>query len=76
MLGITCCTTGDAFACFMGRYYPNSTEIRKGKTVVGFLGAAITTSVHSWAYLYFLGRIPTDLVSSLIVLLAGFFIGG
>jgi len=44
LIGVTACTSGDAFACFVGKTFPNSTEIRKGKTYAGFLGAAIATS--------------------------------
>jgi len=44
LLGIAACSTGDAFACFAGRTFPNSNEIRKGKTWAGFMGASIANS--------------------------------
>ena len=76
ILGCTCCTTGDAFACFMGRAFPNSREIRNGKTWAGFLGAGILTSIHNWLYLALSGYIVSDLWTSLVVLFWGFLIGG
>lgn len=75
-LGIVACSTGDAFACFVGRAFPNSTEIRKGKTWAGFMGASISNSQHCWLYLYISGRIVGDLRTNILALVAGFFIGG
>merc|ERR1712086_369774 len=76
VLGSACCTTGDAFACFLGRIFPNSYEIRKGKSVAGFLGAAVTTSVHSFLYMYLMGYLAPDYWTYLCVLFIGFWIGG
>jgi dolichol kinase len=58
VLGTICCTSGDAFACFCGRIWPKSTEIRQGKSVAGFLGASLSTTVHTLLYLYFCGYLP------------------
>jgi len=44
LLGIAACSTGDAFACFAGKTFPNSKEIRKGKTWAGFIGASLANS--------------------------------
>ena len=76
VLGCACCTTGDAFACFLGKIFPNSYEIRKGKSVAGFLGAAVTTSIHSFLYLYLMGYLSPDYGTYLCVLVVGFWIGG
>lgn len=76
VLGVTSCTTGDAFACFMGRLFPNSREIRNGKSIAGFLGAGILTAIHCLCYCVSMGYIQNDLWTWLNVLFWGFWIGG
>jgi len=44
LLGIAACSTGDAFACFAGKTFPDSIAFRKGKTLAGFLGASVANS--------------------------------
>jgi dolichol kinase len=76
-LGTICCTSGDAFACFCGRIWPKSTEIRQGKSVAGFLGAGLATALHTLVYLYFCGYLAVVSVWNLSILgLGALFIGG
>lgn len=77
VLGAICCTSGDAFACFLGRIYPKSTLIRPGKSIAGFLGASVSTAVHTMVYLYFCGYIAVLSTWNFAILSIGaFFIGG
>jgi dolichol kinase len=77
ILGTICCTSGDAFACFCGRIWPKSNEIRKGKSVAGFLGASLATAVHTLLYLYFCDYLAVVSVWNLAILgLGALFIGG
>lgn len=77
VLAAICCTSGDAFACFCGRLWPKSTQIRHGKSVAGFLGASLATAVHSLLYLYICDYLAVVSVWNLAILgLGALFIGG
>lgn len=76
VLGSICCTTGDAFACFMGRLFPKSQPIREGKTVAGFLGAACFTAIHALAYLILSGYVAQITIFSIVALAAAAFVIG